>query len=181
MSSESKIYNLTELMRQSQAGNRQSYSELLKQSAHLLRPYLAKRIKNFHDVEDILQEILVSVHKARHTYDGNRAYEPWLYAIANYRLQDYLRKHYSDPLRKAEEISEAENISFPDVTETSFSYESINGEIKKLSKSQSNILEMMHKDGYTAKEVAQKTGMTESAVKVSAHRAYKILREKLSK
>jgi RNA polymerase sigma-70 factor (ECF subfamily) len=39
----------------------------------------------------------------------------------------------------------------------------------------------MHQEGYTAKEVAEKTGMTESAVKVSAHRAYKILRERLER
>lgn len=170
-----------ELMRLSLAGDKQAYSKLLQQSAILLRPFLIKRIKNFQDVEDILQEILISLHKARHTYDGNRPYEPWLYAIANYRLQDYLRKHYSDPLRQAGEIEEAENISSSDVTEIGFSYESISGEIEKLSGNQPKILKMIHSDGYTAKEVAQKMGMTESAVKVSAHRAYKILREKLSK
>jgi RNA polymerase sigma-70 factor (ECF subfamily) len=39
----------------------------------------------------------------------------------------------------------------------------------------------MHQEGYTSKEVAEKMGMTESAVKVSAHRAYKVLRKKLEK
>jgi RNA polymerase sigma-70 factor (ECF subfamily) len=39
----------------------------------------------------------------------------------------------------------------------------------------------MHQEGYTAKEVAEKIGMTESAVKVAAHRAYKILRERLER
>lgn len=147
----------------------------------MLRPYLTKRMQNFQDIEDVLQEILISLHKARHTYDGNRPYAPWLYAIANYRLQDYLRKHYADPLRKAGEIEEAENISTGDVTEIGISYESVSMEIQNLSGKQPKILQMIHKEGYTAKEVAQKMGMSESAVKVAAHRAYKILKEKLKK
>ena len=167
-------------MRLSLMGDKQAYSGLLAESARLLRPYLTKRVKNFHDVEDILQEILISLHKARHTYDGNRPYAPWLYAIAHYRLQDYLRKHYVDPLRSAEEIVE-ENIFAVDVTETGFSYESIERDIENLSGKQPKILRLIHNEGYTAKEVAQKIGMSESAVKVSAHRAYKILREKLGK
>lgn len=177
----SQTKDCSELMRLSLTGDKQAYSSLLAESARLLRSYLTKRVKNFHDVEDILQEILISLHKARHTYDGNRPYAPWLYAIAHYRLQDYLRKHYVNPLRGADEITEAENIPAGDVTETGFSYESISGEIENLSGKQPKILRMLHSDGYTAKEVAQKMGMSESAVKVSAHRAYKILREKLSK
>ncbi len=173
--------NYAELMRLALAGDGKSYSILLKNSAILLRPYLAKRVYRAGDVEDVLQEILISLHKARHTYDGNRLYEPWLYAIANYRLQDYLRKHYADPLRAAGEIEEIENISAGDVTEICFSYESISEEVENLSGNQPKILKMIHGEGYTAKEVAQKIGMSESAVKVAAHRAYKILRKKLNK
>ena len=168
-------------MRLTLAGDEKAYNNLLRESAGLLSPYLAKRIYKTQDVEDVLQEILISLHKARHTYDGNRPFSPWLYAIANYRLQDYLRKHYVDPLRSAGEIEEIENISATDVTETIFSYESIIDEVDNLSGKQQEILRMIHNDGYTAKEVAQKIGMGESAVKVAAHRAYKILRKKLNK
>ena len=67
------------------------------------------------------------------------------------------------------------------VTEAAISYESISSEVEKLPAKQATILKLMHHDGYTAKEVAQKIGMQESAVKVSAHRAYKILKEKLER
>lgn len=177
----SKENNYAGLMRLALTGDEKAYGELLRESARLLRSYLARRMHRFQDVEDVLQEILISLHKARHTYDGNRPYTPWLYAIANYRLQDYLRKHYADPLRQAGEIEEAENISSADVTETGFSYESISEEVENLSGKQPKILRMIHSEGYTAKEVASKIGMSESAVKVAAHRAYKVLREKLKK
>ena len=66
-----------------------------------------------------------------------------------------------------------------DVTESDFNYESIRAEIHLLPEKQATILQLMHQEGYTAKEVAEKIGMKESAVKVAAHRAYKVLRKRL--
>ena len=168
------------LMRKSLTGDARAYCELLRESARMLRPYLAKRM-NHPDAEDVLQEILISLHKARHTYDGNRAYKPWIFAIASFRLKDYLRKLYVDPLRNAGEMEGIDNFSAHDVTETVHDYEAIDREISNLPQKQTAILRLIHGDGYTAKEAAEKMGMSESAVKVSAHRAYKILKEKLKK
>ncbi len=173
--------NLAALMRQSLEGDQRAYAELLRETARLLRPFLSKRLSFDSEVEDLLQEILISIHKARHTYDGLRPYKPWVFAIARFRLQDYLRMHYSDQLRHAVDISELEDNLHEDVTESPFSYESISGEVQKLPEKQAAILRLMHQDGYTAKEVAERLGMTESAVKVAAHRAYKILRQKLER
>ena len=176
-----KVDNLEALMRQSLKGDQRAYSEVLKETARFLRPFLAKRLSFTNEVDDLLQEILVSVHKARHTFDGNRPYKPWVYAIAKFRLQDYLRSHYADQLHHAIDLSEIEESVSENVTETTISYESISGEIQKLPEKQAIILQMIHQEGFTAKEVADKMGMSESAVKVAAHRAYKILRIKLER
>jgi len=166
-------------MRKSLEGDQLAYANLLRETARLLRPFLSKRLSFESEIDDLLQEILISIHKARHTYDGKRPYKPWVYAIAKFRLQDYLRAHYADQLRHSVELSELENILHEDVTESTISYESISGEIQKLPEKQAAILQLMHEEGYTAKEVAAKLGMNESAVKVAAHRAYKVLRKKL--
>ena len=171
--------NLEQLMQLSLRGDKQAYADLLRETARLLRPFLSKRLRFEHEVDDVLQEILISVHKARHTYDGQRPYKPWLYAIARFRLQDHLRMHYADHLRHAEDIAELENVLHNDVTETAISYESISGEIERLPEKQATILRLMHQQGYTAKETARQMGMNESAVKVAAHRAYKVLRQRL--
>ena len=171
--------NLAGLMRQALAGDQRAYAELLRETARFLRPFLSRRLNADSEIDDLLQEILISIHKARHTYDGLRPYKPWAYAIAKFRLQDHLRMHYADRLRQAEDIAELENILHADVTETAIDYESISGEIEKLPEKQATILRLIHRDGYTAKETAQKMGMNESAVKVAAHRAYKILRQRL--
>jgi len=176
-----EIAGLEGLMRKSLEGDKAAYGDLLRETGNLLRPFLARRLSFESEVDDVLQEILISIHKARHTYDGERPYKPWMYAIAKFRLQDYLRSHYADHLRRAEDISDLENILHEDVTEPAISYESISGEVLKLPGKQATILQLMHQEGYTSKEVAAKLGMTESAVKVAAHRAYKVLRQKLER
>ncbi|MBI5006792.1 MAG: sigma-70 family RNA polymerase sigma factor [Nitrosomonadales bacterium] len=173
--------NLEDLMRRSLAGDQRAYADLLRETARLLRPFLSRRLRFSNEVDDLLQEILLSIHKARHTYDGQRPYKPWAYAIARFRLLDHLRTHYADQLRHAEDYDELEEILPDDVTESEISYESISAEVEKLPAKQATILRLMHHDGYTAKEVAAQMGMNESAVKVAAHRAYKILRERLER
>ena len=173
--------DLEALMRRSLAGDKRAYADLLGETARLLRPFIARRLSFDSEVEDVLQETLISIHKARHTYDGNRPYRPWVYAIAKFRLHDYLRMHYGDKLRQAEDIADMEIAAHEDVTETAISYESIRGEVSKLPAKQASIVQMMHEEGCTAKEVASRLGMTESAVKVAAHRAYKILRKRLER
>lgn len=176
-----KAENLEALMKLSLDGDKQAYAVLLQETARLLRPLLSRRLNSTSEVDDLLQEILISIHKARHTYDGERPYKPWAYAIARFRLQDHLRAHYADHLHHAVELSEVENDLQEPVTKSDFSYESISGEIEKLPPKQAAILQMMHQEGYTAKEVAERIGMKESAVKVAAHRAYKILRKILER
>ena len=176
-----EVPDLEALVRRSLSGDKMAYAQLLREVARLLRPFLARRLVVESEVDDLLQEILISIHKARHTYDGNRPYKPWVFAIAKFRLNDYLRLHYADQLRQAMDISELEDVLPEDVTEPELNYESISGEIQRLPERQANILRLIHHEGYTAKEVAAKLGMTESAVKVAAHRAYKVLRGKLER
>ncbi|HTZ00531.1 MAG TPA: sigma-70 family RNA polymerase sigma factor [Rhodocyclaceae bacterium] len=172
---------LEALMRRALAGDKTAYATVLRETARLLRPYLLRRLSFESEVDDLLQEILLSIHKARSTYDGERPYKPWAYAIARFRLQDYLRMHYADQLRQAVDIDDVEYFLAADVTDSRLSYESISGEVQRLPEKQAAILTLMHRDGYTAREVAEKLGMTESAVKVAAHRAYKVLRQRLER
>lgn len=173
--------NLETLMRQALEGDKRTYAELLRETARFLKPFLKQKLSAENEVDDLLQEILLSIHKARHTYDGLRPYKPWAYAIAKYRLMDYLRNHYADHLHTAKDMSELKDSLQDNVTEYRISYESISGEISKLPGKQALIMQMMHGEGYTAKEVAEKIGMTESAVKAAAHRAYKTLKHQLEK
>ena len=171
--------SLEDLMALAQTGDQRAYGVLLKETAALLRPFLKKWVRNAADTEDIVQEILISVHKAHHTYDSTRPYRPWLFAIARYRLSEYWRRVYGDRLRQAVDLSLIENSLEASVTNSGDEYEYLGEALTFLPSKQAEIVRLIQIDGYTSKEVARQLKMKESAVKVAAHRAYKVLRRKL--
>ncbi len=170
---------LSDLMSLALQGNQIAYAEFLKEITFLLRSNLKKKIASA-DVEDVLQEILISIHKARHTYDGKRDILPWIMAIARFRITDYLRKYYSQMRHKTSDISDLE-YDLSDVTEGNSANELLDDLFIDVETKHQKILTMLHVEGYTAKEVGAKINMSESAVKVAAHRAIKKIRNKFLK
>ena len=157
-------------------GNRVAYTNFLENITPLLRRIVSKRMARA-DIEDVVQEILISVHKARHTYDGERPIVPWLMAIARFRISDHLRKYYAQMRHLTTDINALADM-LADVTESSENNESLQVLLEDVPEKHKQILTMMHVEGYTAKETGQKLNMNESAVKVAAHRAIKKIREK---
>lgn len=172
--------NLDGLMQAALAGNAKAYQRFLTQLSIWLRRFLARRLPES-EVEDVVQEILLSVHKARHTHDGQRPVLPWVASIARYRLADHLRRHYAQAKHMTVDIADLEEslADTHDVTESAGAYECLYKEMEKLPERQRKILHLMHGEGFTAKETGVQLGMKESAVKVAAHRAYKVIRTKL--
>lgn len=172
-----KYTHLSALLLAGIGGDQGAYARFLHQITPLLRRIAGRKIPAS-DVEDVVQEILISIHKARHTYDGTRPIMPWLASIASFRITDHLRKHYAQRRHQSVDIADFENILF-DVTTEASDNESIDALLTEVPEKDKKILTMMHVEGYTAKEVGKQLGMNESAVKVAAHRAIKKIREKL--
>ncbi len=79
-------------MARAQEGDQGAYRQLLHQISGYLRSLVAKHHRNPMDVEDTVQDILLTVHAVRHTYDPSRPFGPWLVAIAHRRIIDRLRR-----------------------------------------------------------------------------------------
>src|SRR6266567_1566737 len=79
------------LMARAQSGDGEAYRRLLIDIA----PYLSSLARRHHrdpgDVQDTVQDVLLTVHAIRHTYDPHRPFGPWLVAIAKRRIIDRLR------------------------------------------------------------------------------------------
>jgi RNA polymerase sigma-70 factor, ECF subfamily len=176
MTQEDKYAALAILFRSGLEGNQADYARFLTNITPILKR-LIFRYLGTNDAEDVLQEILISIHKARHTYDGLRPVMPWLSSIAKFRISDHLRKYYAQRQDKTVDICEWENI-LPDVTNEDNTHESIDELLEGVSHNHKRILTLMHVEGYTAKEVGVQMNMNESAVKVAAHRALKKIRKK---
>jgi RNA polymerase sigma-70 factor (ECF subfamily) len=173
---EDKYHALSVLFRSGLAGNQADYAQFLTRITPMLKRMVARKL-GASDVDDVCQEILISIHHARHTYDGMRPIMPWLASIARFRMTDHLRKHYTKRQDKTVDISDLENI-LADVTEDGSDHESVEELLEGVPENHKRILTLMHVEGYTAKEVGAQLGMNESAVKVAAHRAIKKIRTK---
>ncbi len=160
-------------------GDKQAYSGLLRGVEQLAVNYIRKKVGSHADASDIVQEILISVHKALHTYDPARPCMPWVAAIMHYRLSDWLRTRYTAAEAKKVPLADVEDFLISDVTEDPREYEYVNEAVRMLPEKQQAVIKAMYHEDLSVKETSLKLGMGESAVKVSAHRAYKLLRKKL--
>ena len=74
-------------------GDPQAHESLLTALVPLLRSFFRRRIRDAEDdAEDLVQETLIAVHNRRASYDRNRPFTAWLYAIARYKLVDHFRR-----------------------------------------------------------------------------------------
>lgn len=67
-----------------------------------LRPFLARRLSQPSDVDDVLQETLLRVHTGLPTVRDEERFGPWVYRVARNALADHLRARARHPLAEGE-------------------------------------------------------------------------------
>jgi RNA polymerase sigma factor (sigma-70 family) len=177
-----KDQELSALMRCAQDGDRFAYASLLKEVLPILQRVVQSRLGFLPamDREDLVQDILLSLHAARATYDPERAFIPWLMTIAHNRMVDQARR---TSRRSANEVAVDEYPAHlaedgPTTSELG-DPEELRRAIKVLPKGQRTAIELLKLREMSLKEAAEATGMSISALKVSVHRAIKTLRASL--
>jgi RNA polymerase sigma-70 factor, ECF subfamily len=169
------------LMARAQDGDRDAYRSLLKQVEPYVRSIAARCFNRPIDVEDVVQDVLLTVHTIRNTYDPKRPFGPWLVAIANRRIIDRLRRHTRQKSREIELAAEHE--TFPDATanlDNATSAElALIGAIDRLPPDQREAIKMLKLKEMSLKEASQASGRSIAALKVATHRAIKNLRHLL--
>jgi RNA polymerase sigma-70 factor (ECF subfamily) len=157
------------------AGDGTAYRMLLAGLTRHLRSYYARRLDSG-AAEDAVQETLIAIHTRRATYDSTLPFTAWVYGIARYKLIDEYRRHKrraTVPLEEAGELfghdEAAEAIARRDVTKL----------LDKLPPAKRRLVKDIKLDGVSIAEASARTGLSESAVKVTVHRAIKSLGEDL--
>ena len=177
---------LRELMRAAQAGDRACYDRLLRDLAPIIHAAV-RRQRSFlstEDVEDLVQEALLSVHAVRATYDPDRPFTPWLMAIVRNRVADSGRRYMR--MRAIQQASEDFYETFrPDEANTDADShgdaEGLRRAIARLPKGQRRAIELMKLRDLSLKEASRESGMSVAALKVSVHRGIKALRASFKK
>ncbi len=161
-------------MRRAQAGDPLAYEALLVEVAALVRAFVRRRLRELDAVEDVVQETLLSIHRDRHTYDPERSFCPWMYAIARHRLLDFVAKRRR---RSQTEVAGDERWEeAPAPAEPSGPSPFVRRVLALLSQKQREIIQLLKLEGWSVAEIAAKTGLSEGAVKITAHRGYQKIR-----
>lgn len=160
---------LDALMARAQDGDAAAYRTVLDASQAWLRRYFANRIAPT-EVDDLVQETLISVHRKRATFDPERPYLPWLAAIARFRWVDRLRKSYREA---GDELPE--DIGIDSHEEAVGAQLGVERLLDKLPAGQAMVIRLVKIDGLAVAEAAERTGQSESLVKVNIHRGLKKL------
>lgn len=168
------------LMERSQNGDRDAYLRLLQEISAFLTRYVRSHIGSRGDADDVVQEILLSLHRIRHTYDPGRPFLPWLIAIARRRIVDSYRAGMASgdrdlPLDAYEEtIADGRSDRLPMAR---IFFRQTMSAIDRLSPRQRTAIRLIRVDGLSLEDAAVVTGLSVGALKVAVHRGAKALRE----
>jgi RNA polymerase sigma-70 factor (ECF subfamily) len=168
---------LGRLMIAAQDGDRQAYEALLTRVAALALAFV-RRVGEVPWCEDVVQESLLAVHRARHTYDPVRPFAPWMYAIVQNRLIDALRVQRRRMLRELDPEVVPERAAHAAQERDAF-FRDVRKAVATLPENQRRVIELLKFEDLSVREVAARLGMTETNVKVTAHRGYRALRQQI--
>ena len=152
-------------------GNAASHAALLRALVPLLRAFYRRRVGDSDAIEDIVQETLIAVHTRRMTYDRDRTFTAWLFAVARYKMVDHFRR-----IRQTCPIDDIENLlASPGFEDEAGARIDIDDLLGHLPAKQSRLIRQTRLEGHSIADTATVEGLGESDVKVSVHRGLKAL------
>ena len=169
-----------------QAGDKSAYESLLRDCIPFIRGVARAQGVRPASVDDVVQETLLTIHRARQTYDPSRSFTAWLRTIAQRRAIDGLRQAGRTGAREIYEPLAYENHADArdDPEETAFGMDRaalLGAAIGRLPAMQRDAIEQIALRGYSLAEAAVATGRTAGSLRVNWHRAIKTLRSQFGR
>lgn len=166
-------------MRRAQAGDQAAYASLLVLLTTVTRQFARARLGSVPWIDDVVQETLLAVHRARQTYDPRRPFAPWFYAVASSRLIDVIRHERRVSARELAGDVLPEPYGAGSSRDDELDVDAIHAAVASLPSRQREVIEALKFGDRSVREVAGQLHMSESAVKVTAHRGYQALKRVL--
>ncbi len=164
---------LRALMLKGLAGDAAAHRAFLTEAAAMLRGYFRNRLRGRpDDAEDLVQETLVALHTRRDSYDAHYPLTAWLYAIARYRLIDFLRRARRRVHASLDDVEIGEADPVYDASDARRDVVTL---LDKLPEKQRVAIRLVKLEERSVREAAASTGLSESDIKISIHRGLKTL------
>jgi RNA polymerase sigma-70 factor, ECF subfamily len=162
-------------MRLAMGGDDAAYRTLLVEVSAQLRSFYRRRMASMApEVEDLVQEALLAIHNQRHTYDVQRPFTAWCFAIAKYKLIDLLRRR-ARQLGRTVRLDDDDEWAGPDDLNAGDAQRDLLRLLDQLPDRQRLPIVLVKIEGRSVAEAAHSTGMSEAAIKIGVHRGMKAL------
>src|SRR4029079_9416390 len=163
------------LMRAAMAGDEVAYRTFLKAVTPAIRATARRNLARFGLGDayggDVVQATLLAIHLKRQTWDRDRPIGPWIAAIARNKFIDLMRRRgraVQVPIEDVASMLAAEEVAALETYE-------VNRMLGNLSEKQRTIVHSLAIEGASVRQTAERLNMTESAIRVTLHRAVKAL------
>ncbi len=176
---------LAPLMRAAQDGDAGSYQRLLRECVPLIAATARCTGLPADRLDDVVQETLITIHRARASYDPRRRFLPWLHAIAQRRAIDAMHRHGRGAGREVHDPAayEAHPDGDPGALEAALRHErgdALRDAVSRLPAGQLQAVERLALREQSLDEAAAETGRNKGALKVNLHRAIHALRARMA-
>ncbi len=181
------------LVREFQAGNLEAYDKIAELYQKKIYALSFNLTRNQMDAQDVTQEVLLTLFKKVHTFQGKSAFSSWVYRITlnatymklrskkkepNVSLEDLLPSYNGAGFQqdKIQDWSEnTESLVFTNETK-----EVIQKAVDQLPEKEKVVFMLRDVEGLSTEKVSEILDLTIPAVKSRLHRARLFLRKKLS-
>lgn len=161
-------------------GDETAFPELYDALAPRLFRFALRTTGDAQAAEDVVQLTMLQVHRARGQFVRGASVVPWAMAIARRFAIDTHRRGRKESLFVAEPPETAsDEASAEQIAQAAETARRIERELAKLPETQRTAFELVKQEGLSVAQAAAVLGVTVSAVKLRAHRAYQALREAL--
>ncbi|PZR10552.1 MAG: RNA polymerase sigma factor [Archangium gephyra] len=158
-------------------GDQRAFDALFARHAAAMRSYLQRLTGSAATADDLTQATFVSMVKGRGRFQRGAKVKPWLYAIATNAARDWGRRGKFEKVTDEGVLPEAEAEGPPEADPGLEKV--VKNALAQLPEAMREAIVMHRFEGLSFAEIAEHAGVTESAVKVRAHRGYERLRELL--
>lgn len=145
-----------------------------------LRAFLSRRVRNSADVEDILQEVLIRIHRNADKLHSREKLAPWLFQITRNAMIDHLRAGVNRASVQPEDFDPPARDAGGDGTEARELSRCMEPMIASLPEHYREAIRLTDIEGLTQLEAARRTGLSFSGMKSRVQRARQQLRGMLT-